>query len=157
MRGYFCTFAVIVQSLIHDRLFRTPWTTACQASLSTNSRSLLKLISIELVMPFNHLILRRPLFLPPSIFSSIRIFSNELSVRIRWPKYWSFSFSNSPSNKYLGLISVDHLFWSPCCPRDSQESSPIPQFKSINSLELSSVYSPALTSIHDYWKKHSLD
>ena len=88
-------------------------------------------MSIESVMPSNHLILCRPLLLLPSIFSSIRIFSNELAVRIRWPKYWSFSFSNSPSNKYLGLISVDHLFWSPCCPRDSQESSPAPQFESI--------------------------
>ena len=84
----------------------TPWTAAHQASLSiTNSRSLLKLMSIESVMPSNHLILCRPLFLLPSIFPSIRVFSNESVLHIRWPKYWSFSFSNSPSNEYSGLIS----------------------------------------------------
>ena len=88
------------------QLFSTPWTAAHQASLSiTNSWSLLKLMSIESVMPSNHLILSRPLLLPPSVFPSIRVFSNELVLRIRWPKYWSFSFSISPSNQYLGLIS----------------------------------------------------
>ena len=95
-----------VQSLSHVRLFVTPWTTACQASLSiTNSRSLLKLMSIELVMPSNHLILCYPLLLPPSIFPSIRVFSNESVLLIRWPKYWSFSFNISPSNEHSGLIS----------------------------------------------------
>ena len=94
-----------VQLLSHVWLFVTPWTAAHQASLSiTNSRSLLKLMSIELVMPSNHLILCRPL-LPPSVFPSIRIFSNESVLHIKWPKYWSFSFSISPSNKYSGLIS----------------------------------------------------
>ena len=84
----------------------TPWTAACQASLSyTISQSLLKLMSIELVMPSNHLILCHPLLLPPSIFPSIRIFSNESALHIRWPKYWSFSFSISPSNECSGLIS----------------------------------------------------
>ena len=84
----------------------TPWTAACQASLSiTNSRSLLKLKSIESVMPSNHLILCRPLLLLPSIFPSIRVFSNDSVLRIRWPKYWSFSFSISPSSEYSGLIS----------------------------------------------------
>ena len=83
----------------------TPWTAACQASLSTNSWSLLKLLSIELVMPSNHLILCHPLLLPPSIFPSIRVFSNESFLHIRWPKYWSFSFSIRPSNEYSGLIS----------------------------------------------------
>ena len=84
----------------------TPWTTASQASLSiTNSRSLLKLISIESVMPSNHLILCHPFLLPPSIFPSIRVFSNESVLHIRWTKYWSFSFSISPSNEYSGLIS----------------------------------------------------
>ena len=93
------------QSLSCVRLFATPWTAACQASLSiTNSWSLLKLMSIESVMPSNHLILRHPLLLP-SIFSSIRVFSNESALLIRWPKYWSFSFSISPSNEYSGLIS----------------------------------------------------
>ena len=95
-----------VQSLSHVRLFATPWTAACQASLSiTNSRSLLKPMSIESVMPSNHLILCHPLLLLPSIFPSIRDFSNESALCIRWPKYWSFSFRISPSNEYSGLIS----------------------------------------------------
>ena len=95
-----------VQLLSHVRLFVTPWTAARQASLSiTNSQSLLKLMSIESVMPSNHLILCHLLLLPPSIFPSIRIFSNESALRIRWPKYWSFSFNISPSNEYSGLIS----------------------------------------------------
>ena len=95
-----------VRSLSLVRLFVTPWTAACQASLSiTNSQNLLKLMSIELVMPFNHLILCCPLLLPPSIFPTIRVFSNESVLHIRWPKYWSFSFSISPSNEYPGLIS----------------------------------------------------
>ena len=89
----------------------TPWTAACQASLSiTNSRSLLKLTSIELVMPSNHLKLCHPLFLLLSIFSSIRVFSNESTLRIRWPEYWSFSFSISPANEYSGLISF-RMYW----------------------------------------------
>ena len=95
-----------VQSLSHVRLFATPWTAAHQASLSiTNSWSLLKLISIELVMPSNYLILCHPLLLLLSSFPSIRVFSNESALRIRWPKYWSFSFNISPSNDYSGLIS----------------------------------------------------
>ena len=95
-----------VQSLSCVWLFVTPWTAARQASLSiTNSRSLLKLMSIESVMPFNHLILCHPLLLLPSIFPSIRAFSNESVLCIRWPKYWSFGFSISPSNEYSGLIS----------------------------------------------------
>ena len=95
-----------VQVLSRVWLFATPWTTACQASLSiTNSQSLLKLMSIELVMPSNHLFLYRPLLLLPSVFPSIRVFSNESVFHIRWPKYWSFSFSISPSNEYTGLIS----------------------------------------------------
>ena len=96
-----------VQSLSHVRLFVTPWSAARQVSLSiTKSQSLLKLMSIELVMPFNHLILCNPLVLLPSIFSSIRVFSNESVLRIRWPKYWRFSFSiSSPSSEHSGLIS----------------------------------------------------
>ena len=95
---------VIVQRLSRVQLFVTPWTAAHQASLSfTNSRSLLKLMSIESVMPSNHLILCRPLLLLPSIFPGIRVFSNELALHIRWPKYWSFSIS--PFNEYSGLIS----------------------------------------------------
>ena len=93
------------QSLSHVRLFVTPQTAACQASLSiTNSQSLLKFMSIESVMTSNHLILCRPLLLPPSIFPRIRVFSNESVLRTRWPKYWSFSFSISSSNEYSGLI-----------------------------------------------------
>ena len=96
-----------VQSLSHVQLFATPWTVAHQASRSiTKSQSLLKLMSIELVMPSDHLILCRPLLLPPSIFPSIRVFSNESALCIRWPKYWSFSFSISPSNEHPGLISL---------------------------------------------------
>ena len=95
---------VVVQSLIHVWLFLTPWAVACQASLSFISWSLLKLMSIELMMPSNHLILCRPL-LSPSIFPSIRVFSNESALRNRWPKYWSFSFSISSANEYSGLIS----------------------------------------------------
>ena len=95
-----------VQSLSRVRLFATPWIAARQASLSiTNSRSLLKLMSIELVMSSSHLILCHPLLLLPSIFPSIRVFSNESTHRMRWPKYWSFSFSISPSNEHPGLIS----------------------------------------------------
>ena len=95
-----------VQSLIHVQLFVTPWTAAFQASLSiTNSRSLLKLMSIKSVIPSNHLILCHPRLLPPSIFPSIWIFSNESALHIRWPKYWSFSFSINPSNEHSGLIS----------------------------------------------------
>ena len=95
-----------VQSLIRVRLFATPWAAACQASLSfTNSWSLLKFTCIELVMPCNHLILCCPFLFPPSIFPSIRVFSNESVLRIRWPKYRNFSFNISPSNEYSGLIS----------------------------------------------------
>ena len=143
------------QSLSCVRLFAIPWTAACQASLSiTNSQSLLKLMSIKLVMPSNHLILSCPLLLLPLIFPSIRVFSNESVLCIRWPKYWSFSFSISirPSSKYSGLISF-RMVGSPCSPRDSQESSPTSQFKSINSSVLSFLHSPTLTSIHDHWEK----
>ena len=101
-----------VQFLSHVRLFGTPWTLAHQASLSiTNSQSLLKFTSIELVMPSNHLILCRPLLLSPSILPSIRVFSNESALLIRWPKYWSLSFSISPSNEYSGLISFRMDCW----------------------------------------------
>ena len=100
-----------VQSLSCVRLFATPWTAACQASLSiTNSQRLHKLMSIESVMPSNHLILCCPLLLPPSIFPNIRVFSNESALHIRWPKYWSFSFSISASNEYSGLISF-RIHW----------------------------------------------
>ena len=118
-----------------------------QASLSiTNSQSLLKLMSIELVMPSNHLILCHPLLLPPSIFPSIRAFSSNSILHIRWPKYWSFSFSISPSNEYSGLISFRIDWFDLFAVQGTQKSSPVPQFKSINFLALSFVYSPTLTS-----------
>ena len=146
-----------VQSLSCVQLSATPWTAAHQASLFiTNSRGLLKLISIESVMPSNHLIHCHPLLLPPLIFPSIRVFSNESVFRIRWPKYWSFSFSIRPSNEYSELISF-RMDWTPCSPRDSQESSPTPQFKSMKSSALSFLHSPTLKSIHDYWKNQSFD
>jgi len=151
-----------VQSLSHVWLFVTPWTAARQVSLSiTNSQSLLKLMSIESVMPSNHLILCRDelqsLKLPASIFPSIRVFSNESVLRIMWPKYWSFSFSISPSNEYSGLISFRMDWFDLLAVQGTQESSPTPQLKSINSSARSFLYSPTLTSIHDYWKNHSLD
>ena len=147
-----------VQSHSRVWLFVTPWTAEHQASLSiTSSWSLLKLMSVELMMPSNHLILHHPLLLLPSVFPSIRVFSKESVLCIRWPKYWSFSFSISLSNQYSGLLSLGWLVWSPCSPRDSQESSPTPQFKSINSPVLSLLYGPTLTSIHDYWKNYSFD
>ena len=107
MRRSFCHIPVqLVQSLSHVQLFVSPWTAARQASLSiTNSQSLPKLTSFESVMPSNHLILCHPLILLPSIFPSIRVFSNESALLIRWPKYWSFSFTISPSNEHPGLIS----------------------------------------------------
>ena len=109
-----------VQSLSRVQLFATPWTAACQASLSTTkSQSLLKLMSIELVMPSNHLILCRPLLLPPAIFPSIRVLSNESAHWSKWPKYWSFSFNISPSNEYSELISF-RMFGSLCSPGDTR-------------------------------------
>ena len=130
----------------------TPWTATCQASLSfIISWSLLKLMSIELVMPSNHVILCCPLLVLPSIFPSIRVFADELTSCIRWSKYWSFSFSISLSNEYWWLISFrTDLFELLESPRDSQESSPTPQFKSTTSSVLSLLYSPTLTSTHDY-------
>ena len=101
-----CHFCVLSLLLSHIRLFVTPWTAACQASLSFFiSQSLLKLMPVESMIPSNHLILCRPLLLLPSVFPSIRAFSNELALHIRWPKYWSFNYSINPSNEYTGLIS----------------------------------------------------
>ena len=123
-----------VQSLSRVRLLATPWTAAGQASLYiTNSQSLLELMSMESVMTSNHLIHCHPLLLLPSIFPSIRVFSSESVLRNRSSKDWSFSFSNSPPNEYSR---------SPCSLRDSQESSPTPQFRSINSSVLSFLYGP---------------
>ena len=130
--GGACSWSQLSHSVVSNSV--TPWTEACQASLSiTNSHSLLKLMSIELVMPSNRLILCHPLLFLPSVFPTIRVFSNESVLHIRWPKYWTSSFSSSPSNEQSGLISFRmDWFGSPCSPRDSQESSPTPLFKSIN-------------------------
>ena len=139
-------------------LFEIPWTAACQASLSsTIPQRLLKLMSIESVITSNHLIFCHPLLLSPSVFSSIRVFSNESVLQIRWPKYWSFSFSISPSNEYSGwfplgwdnltFLVMESMVGSPCSPRDSQESSPTPQFKSINYSALSFPHSPTVPYI----------
>ena len=134
----------------HSIMSDCSWTAVGQASLSiTNSWSVLKFMSIELVMPSNHLILCRLLLLLPSIFPSIRFFFRESVLRIRWPKYSSFSFSISPSNKYSGLISF-RIDWF-------EQSSPASQFESINSSLLSLLYGRTLTSVCDYWKNHSSD
>ena len=136
----------------------TPWFAARQASLSiTNSRSSLKLMSIESVMPSSHLVLCRPLLLLPPIPPSIRVFSNESTahevakVFELQPQHQSFQWIFKTNFLQNGLVG------SPYSPRDSQESSPTPQFKSINFSALSFLYGPALTSIHDYWKNHSFD
>ena len=114
-----------------------------------------QIMSIESVMLSNHLIFCHPRLLLPSIFPSIGVFSSELALSVRWPKYRSFSFSISLSNEYSGWIFFQ-TDWSPCCPRDSQESS-APQFESISSSALSLLYGPTLTSVHDYCKNHHFD
>ena len=146
------------QSLSRVRLFATPWITARQASLSvTNSRSSLRLTSIESLMPSSHLILCRPLLLLPTIPPTIRVFFNESTLCMRWPKYWSFSFSIISSKEIPGLISFRMDLLDLLAVQGTQESSPTPQFKSINSSALSLLHSPTLTSIHDHRKSHSLD
>ena len=137
---YTHTYISSVQWLSHVRFIATLCTAACQASLSiTNSWNLLKLMSIESVMPSNHLIFYHPLLLP-SIFPSIRVFSNESAFHIRWPKYWSFSFNISPSSEHRTDLLEDGLAGSPCSPMDYQESSPTPQFKTINSSTHTYIY-----------------
>ena len=145
--------------VVHVRLFATPWTAACQASLSiTNSWSLLKLMPIESVMPSNHLMLCRPLLLPPSIFPSIRVFSSESVLHIRWPKYWSFSFSISPSNEYSGLISFK-IDWLDFLAVQGTLNSLLQHHSSkALILQRSAFFIVQLSHpIHDYWKNHSFD
>ena len=143
----------------HSVMFNsaTPWIAACQVSLSlTISWSLLKLMSIESLMPSNHLILCRPLLPLPSIFPGIRVCSNESALPIRWPKYWCFNFNISPSNENSGLISFRIDCFDLLTVQGTLKNSyPTPQSKVINSLVLSLLYGPALTCIHDYWKNHS--
>ena len=148
-----------VQSLSHVQLFATPWIAAHQASLSiTNSWSSLRLAFIESVMPSSHLILGRPLLLLPPIPPSIRVFSNESTLRMRWPKYWSFSFSIVPSKEIPGLISF-RMDWLDLLAVQGTLKSLLQHHssKSINSLVLSLLHSTTLTSIHDRRKTHSLD
>ena len=129
-----------------------------QASLSfTIPLSSLKLMSIESVMPLNHLILYHQLFFPPLIFPRIRIFSSELALCIRWPNYWGFSFSICPSSEYSGLISFRTDWFDLLAVQGTLKSSLAPQFKSINSLALSFLYGSTLTFECDYWKNHSFD
>ena len=131
---------------------------ARQASLSiTNSWSLPKLMSIKSMMPSSCLILCHPLLLLPPIPPTIRVFFIESTLRMRWPKYWSFSYSISPSNDHPGLISFRMDWLDLLAVQGTQEFSPAPQFKSINCSALSLLHSPTLTSIHDHWKNHSLD
>ena len=147
-----------VQSLSHVQLFAIPLIAARQASLSiTNSRSSLKLTSIEPVMPSSHLILCRPLFLLPPIPPSIRVFSNESTLRMGWPKYWSYSFSIIPSKEHPGRISFTMDWLDLPAVQGTLKSLLQHHSKSINSSALSFLHSPTLTSIHDYWKNHSLD
>ena len=147
-----------VQSLSHVRLFETPWTAAGQASLSiTNSQSLLRLMSIESVMPSNHLILCHPLLLLPSIFPSLRAFSTESVLYIRWPNYWSFSFSISPSNEYSWLISFRMDWLDLLAVQETLKSLLQYHSSKASILWLSFLYSATLTSIHDHRKNYSLD
>ena len=136
----------------------TPWTVACQASLAfTISQRLLKLTSTESVMPSNHLILCPPLLLLPSIFPRVRVFFNELDLCIRWPKYWSFSFSISPSNQYSGLMSF-RIDWFDLLPaKGLSRVFSSTTIRRHQSFRLSLFYCSALTSLHDYWKNHSFD
>ena len=146
-----------VQSLGCVWLSVTPWTAARQASLSfTTSWSLLKLMSVESVMPSNHLFLCHPLLLPPSIFPSIRVISNESVLHIRWPKYWSFSFSISPSNEYSGLVSF-RMDWLDLLVVQGTLKSLLQRHSSKASILWSSAFFIVqLTSIRDYWENHSL-
>ena len=146
-----------VQSLRSVRLFATPCTAVCQASLSiTNSPSPPKPISIESVMPSNHLILCCPLLLP-SIFPSVKVFSNESALHIRWPKYWSFSFNISRSNEHLGLISF-RMDWLDLLAVQGTLKSLLQHHSSKASiLQCSAFFIIQLTSIHNHWKNHSLD
>ena len=148
-----------VQSLNRVRLFVTPWTTARQASLSIiNSRSSPKFMSIESVMPSNHLILSRTLLLLPSIFPSIKVFSNESALRIRWPKDWSFSFSISPSNEHPGLVSF-RMAWLVLLAVRGTLKNLLQYHSSKASIPWHSAFFIVQLShpIHDHWKNHSLD
>ena len=146
--NFLVSILVVVQSPSRVQLFVTPWTVAHHAPLSAIiSQSLHKFMSIESVMPSNHVILCHLLLLLPSVFPSIRIFSSESVPLIKWRKYWSFSFSISPSNEYSGLISFRIDWFDLLAVQGTLKSSPASQFKNINSLVLSLLYGPTLTSV----------
>ena len=157
-KNFFSSSSSSVQSLSRVRLFATLWTTARQASLSiTNSQSPPKPMSIELMMPSNHLILCRPLLLPPPILPSIGVFSNESALHIRWPKYWSFSFSISPSKEHLGLISF-RMDWLDLLAVQGTLKSLLQDHSSKASiLQCSAFFIVQLTFIHDHGGNHRLD
>ena len=145
-----------VQLLSHVQLFVITWSAGCQASLSiTNSQSLPKLMSIESVKPYNNLILCWLLLLLPSIFPSMRVFSNDSALRIRWPTYWSFS--TSPSNEYSGRISFRRDWLDLLAVQGTLKSLLRHHTSKASILQGSTLYSPILTSIHSYWKNHSFD
>ena len=147
-----------VQSFSRVWLFATPWIAACQASLSiTDSQSLLKLISIKSVMPSSHLILCHPLLLLPPIPPSVRVFSNESTLLMRCPKYWSFSFSISPSNEHLGLISFRMDSLDLLAVQGTLKSLIQHNSSKASILQHSAFFIVQLTSIHDHWINHSLD
>ena len=150
--------SLTVQSLSLVQLFVTPWTAARQVSLSfTISQSLLKLMSIESVMPSNHLILCHPLLLVPSIFPSIRVFSKELALLIKRPKYWHFSFSISPSNEYSRLISFKIGWFDFLVVQGTLKSLLQHHSSKATILWHSPFFMVQLSSVHDYWKNHNFD
>ena len=151
-------FSSVAQSC-PNRLFATPWTATYQASLAiSNSQSLLKRMSMESVMPSNHLILCHPLLLLPSVFPNIRVFSNVSVLLIRWPKYWSFSFGISPSYEYSGLISFRIDWFDLLAVLGTLKSLLQHHSSKAPILQCSAFFNPpTLTSIHDHWKNHSLD
>ena len=149
---------VVVQLLSCLWFFVAPWIAALQAALSfIISWSLCKLMSIESMIPSNHLILCRPLLLLPSIFLSNRVFSNESALCIRWPKYWSFSFSISLSSEYSGLISFTIDWFDLLAVQRTHKNFLQHHSSKASILQHSLLYGPTLTPIHDYWKKHSFD
>ena len=155
--GWFGIQFSSVHSLSHVQLFATPWTAACQASLSiASSQSLPKLISIESVMPSSHLILCRPLLLLPQIPHSIKVFSNESTLRMRLPKYWSFSFSIISSSEIPGLISF-RMDWLDLLAVQGTLKSLLQHHSSKASILRLSAFFTVQLSIHDHWKNHSLD
>ena len=151
-------YVAVVQSLSWVKLFVTPWTAACQASLSFSiSQSLLKLMSIESVIPSNNIILCHPLLLLPSVFPSIRVFSNELALHIRWPKYWSFRFSISPSSEYSGFISF-RIDWFDL-PAVQGTLKSLLQHHNLKAsiFRHSAFFMVQLPHPYDYWRTHSFD